>query len=397
MASEFHPAAYLAPSDSAAHPESQGYQPKQLVLLGAGLAHLQVMAQLAAQPLVGARIILIAPNAEHVMANRLPGFVAGDYTLEQCTVPVEPLVRRCGIRWLSRSVKALDAHGQTVSLDDGTTVHYDWLSVNTSPVQNKSLLDQQLPGARQFGLFVRPLEIFCKLWPQVVDLGSQRALRIVVIGAGLTGMELAMAVHSRLPNAAVTLVSGPTPFAGDYSAAVQHRLVASLKSMNVTVLPDDALEIVDGAARLGCGAMLACDVPVIAMGTHAPGWLAASGLSLDASGFLAVDAFQRSTSHPQVFAVGGACARTDQPAARGDVPGADKGGVYALNLYATVSGGELQAYAPVERSLRLLSCGSQSAIASWGGYSAQGRWVWWLKHLLDRRVVQRYRTAASPP
>lgn len=371
--------------------ESQGYLPRQLVLLGAGHAHLQVMTRLASHPLLGARITLIAPHAEQVYASMVPGFVAGHYTVEECTIPMEPLVRRCGIRWLPRSVKALDATSQTLTLDDGSQVHYDWLSINTGPVQNRSQLEISLPGARQFGLFVRPLEVFCKLWPKVVELGDQRALRIAIIGAGAAGAEIAMAIRHRLPNAAVTLLSGNDAVAASYPAEVQRLLLSRLKSMNVTVLQDVALELTNGSVRLGCGAQLACDVPVIATGAQAPTWLSGSGLKLDGRGFIGVDEFQRSISHPQVFAAGDVSTRTDRNVARSGVYATLAGPPLAANLAAAVTGSDLQAHEPPVHTFNLLTCGDRSAIGNWGAYSAQGRWVWWLKNLLDRRWIRRFR------
>jgi NADH dehydrogenase FAD-containing subunit len=48
-------------------------------------------------------------------------------------------------------------------------------------------------------------------------------------------------------------------------------------------------------------------------------------------------------------------------------------------------------YVPQTNALNLLSCGDRYAIASWGRYSAQGRWVWWLKDWIDRAFIRRYR------
>ena len=42
-------------------------------------------------------------------------------------------------------------------------------------------------------------------------------------------------------------------------------------------------------------------------------------------------------------------------------------------------------------ALTLLSCGERQAIAGWGDYAAQGRWVWWLKNWLDKAFVKRHR------
>ena len=90
--------------DSAHAAEARGYQPRQLVLLGGGMANLQVLSALAAKPLPEMRIILVAPFPRTIYPGMLPGFVAGRYTQDECAIPLEPLVRRAGIRWLQRSV-----------------------------------------------------------------------------------------------------------------------------------------------------------------------------------------------------------------------------------------------------------------------------------------------------
>jgi pyridine nucleotide-disulfide oxidoreductase family protein len=374
--------------------ESEGYLPRQLVLLGAGHAHVEVLSRLAAQRLVGARITLVTPHALQIYSGMVPGLVAGHYTLDECVIPVEPLVRRSGIRWLTRSVRGLDAKAQTVQFDDGSSVHYDWLSVNTGPVINRTRMEQVIPGAREHGLFIRPIEAFANMWPQVAGMGAKRALRVAVIGAGAAGIELAMAVRERLPNAAITLLCGDAPVAAGYPSQVQQLLVAALKARRITLIQDSATGLDGSSVQLAGGATLACDVPLIATGAQAAPWLHASGLALDQQGFIAVDAFQRSTSHGNVFAAGDVSSRQDRVLARSGVYAVRAGPALAYNLAATVAGTPAKAHEPPAHSLNLISCGNRFAIASWGSYCAQGRWVWWLKNWIDRRFVARY---ASKP
>jgi pyridine nucleotide-disulfide oxidoreductase family protein len=372
------------------HAEGPGFQPRELVLLGAGHAHVNVLAALAARPLIGVRIILVAPHPRQMYSGMVPGFVAGHYPLEDCVIPLEPLVRRSGVRWLQRSVKALDAKNNTVQLDDGSTLRYDWLSVNTGSVQNREHMDAAIPGARTHGLFVRPIEAFSALWPRVVEMGTERALRIAVIGAGAAGVELAMAIRHRFPQSAVTLVTGDAAVGSNYPATVQLRIQAALKLRHITVLQDTAIGLTAEEVRLGCGAGLACDVALLTTGGQPPTWLADSGLALDAKGFIAVDEYQRSTSHGHVFAVGDVSTRTDRSLARSGVYAVRAGPALARNLTAATTGGTLKAHMPPDSTLNLLSCGDRYAIASWGNFSAEGRWVWWLKNWIDRRFLARY-------
>jgi NADH dehydrogenase FAD-containing subunit len=51
------------------------------------------------------------------------------------------------------------------------------------------------------------------------------------------------------------------------------------------------------------------------------------------------------------------------------------------------------AHMPPKNTLNLLSCGDHHAIATWGNYNAQGRWVWWLKDWIDRGFIKRYSRA----
>ena len=201
---------------------------RQLLLLGAGHAHVHVLAQMAQSPWAGAQVTLIAPYDRQLYSGMMPGFVAGHYALEDCVIPLEPLVRRSGIRWIQRSVRTMDADTRTVTLDDGSVLRYDWLSINTGPVQDRALIEQSIPGAREHALFIRPIEAFGALWPQVVAMAESKPVRIAVVGAGAAGIELAMAVRKRLSQSAVTLLYGDTSLGAGYSEGVQARIKAAL-------------------------------------------------------------------------------------------------------------------------------------------------------------------------
>lgn len=375
-------------------PTGPGYHPHTLVLLGAGHAHVHVLQSLAAQPLVGVQVVLVAPHPRQMYSGMVPGLVAGRYALEDCTIALEPLVKRAGVRWLQCSAKAIDANTQTLELDENTELHYDWLSINTGPVQNRDALERSMPGVRTHGLFVRPIEGFAGLWPQVLAMGRAQALRMAVVGGGAAGIELVLALRQQLPQAALTLVCGDAPPGAHYGERMRQRIATALKRQRVTVLQDFATGFSVGAVQLGCGATLACDVPIIATGAQAPAWLQGSTLALDAQGFVAVDACQRSTSHAHVFAVGDVSTRTDRVLARSGVYAVRAGPALVRNLRAAATGIALVAHQPPANTLNLLSCGDGTALGTWGNWSFQGRWVWWLKDWIDRRFVARYRDPA---
>jgi NADH dehydrogenase FAD-containing subunit len=375
-------------------PTGPGYLPRTLVLLGAGFAHLQALQQLARKPLIGVQVVLVAPHPRQMVAARIPAWVAGRVGLEDCSIALEPLVQRAGVRWVQCGVRGLDAAERLVVLDEGEPLAYDWLSINTGPNHNRDQLEQAMPGVRAHGLFVRPIDRFTTLWPQVVAKADESPLRLAVIGGGGAGIELALAARARLPQSAITLVCGNGPAGANFNPATQRRIATVLRRRGITVLQGGATGFSEGVVQLGCGATLACDVPLIAVGAHAPAWLQGSGLALDAQGFVAVDACLRSTSHPEVLAAGDVSSRADQAVARNGTHALHAGAALVRNLVAIASGQTPTAHRPPPHSLSLLACGNGQAILDWGGFSMQGYGVGWLKRTLDRRLVSRFAATA---
>ena len=355
--------------------EHLGYQPRDMVLVGAGPAHVHLLRHLAKHPLIGATVTLVTPHARHTAAPMTPSWVAGHTPLEDCTVALEPLVRRAGVRWLQRSVKALDAGLRHLLLDDGSTLQCGLLSLDTEPVHNRALTESTMPGARQHALFALPFELFSTLWPKVVDMGRERALRIAVLGDGASAPGLAMAVRHVLPNASVTLVAGLAG-AGHYAPApLRQRLLQALKQRNITVLNDTATALDGQSVMLGCGAALACDVPLVAADAQPAAWIANSGLATHAQGFVAVDTCLRSTSHPHIWSMA-----------------ANSGPVLAANVVAAIAGHPLKPAPALRPGLQTQPCGNRYALGTWGPLTFEGHWVWWLGQWIDRRAIARYRS-----
>ena len=369
---------------------------KHLVLLGGGHAHLHVLKALAAQTMAGAHITLVSPFARQMYSGMVPGLVAGHYGVDEISVALAPLAAAGKVEFLQTSAMAVDANAKTVQLLSGDTLAYDVLSLDTGPVMNRDAI----PGARQHAVFVRPIEHFNQLWAGLLELASTEALDVVVVGGGAAGVELVMALQHRLcklanTGARLSLVTGGTVPLPSHSAVVQLRIKQALKRRQITVFEDTCTEVREGALQLGSGARLACDAPIMALGSSAPTWLAGSGLALDESGFVATGTTLQSTSHPDVFAAGDVASRIDVSRPRSGVYAVRAGPPLEANLRLHLGGGVLLPYVPQARSLNLLACGNRSAIASWGEWSVQGGWVWRWKNKIDRDFVARYGVASA--
>jgi NADH dehydrogenase FAD-containing subunit len=217
-----------------------------------------------------------------------------------------------------------------------------------------------------------------------------------VVGGGAAGVELALAFAHRLGDRGrVALVTGGPPPLTGYNPEVIERAGAQLRRAKVTVLPQMATAIERGWVHLDGGTRVACDAPVLAPGGSAAPWLRESGLACDARGYLLTGPTLQSTSHGEVFAAGDVATREDAPHPKSGVYAVRAGPALAANLRALAAGVAPQPYEPPQRTLNLLSCGRRYAIASWGDWSAQGRWVWWWKDRVDRGFIARNRVPAD--
>ena len=133
------------------------------------------------------------------------------------------------------------------------------------------------------------------------------------------------------------------------------------------------------------------DLVILATGSAAPAWLASAGLAVDGHGFALVHDTLQSTSHPEVFVSGDCATLRDAPHPRSGVYAVRHGESLAANFRNLVAGKPLDPYVPQARALVLLSCGSRYAIAQRGGWTAEGRWVWRWKDLIDRRWLKSLR------
>jgi len=368
---------------------------QHVLLLGGGHAHVHVLQHLAQQPLAGAQVTLVSPFERQMYSGMVPGLVAGHYSAQDCVIPLRPLASAAGVKFIQSSAVRLDTAARLVMLSDGSELGYDLLSLDTGAVIHRDAV----PGAREHALFVRPIEDFVQQLDALWARAAQRRLDIALIGAGAAGVELALALQYRLgrPGSGVnmTLVTGgPAPLAG-YPPAVMSRVRKALARHGVAVMRQGAAAIEAEAVRLVDGTRLPCDAAVLATGAQAPGWLAGSGLALNAQGFIVTTATLQSCSHAEVFAVGDVATRQDTPHAKSGVYAVRAGPPLALNLRQAVAGLHLQPHVAPTRTLNLVSCGDRSAIAAWGEWSAQGRWVWWLKDRIDRQFVERYVGAAA--
>lgn len=358
---------------------------KRLVLIGGGHAHVHVLKSLIDTPLDDVEITLISPYARQVYSGMLPGWVAGHYTINECVIPLPPLVKKAGVVFQQTAADGVDLKRNVVHCTDGSEISFDVLSIDAGPVAN---LDT-IPGAKENAIAIRPIESFIESIAGIrLQVEARRNTHIAFIGAGAGGVELALAMRHKFgARANITLISAENTLPGK----VGEHLLRHLDVRGVRLLRNEAAaRVAPGAVLLESAQVINADIIIVATGTAAAAWPRKAGLAIDERGFIAVNDFLQSTSHANVFATGDCATMINFSRPKSGVYAVRAGPPLAENLRRFIRGESLRPYTPQKRSLYLVSTGDKYAIASWGNMAIEGKWVWNWKNKIDRGFMAKY-------
>lgn len=372
---------------------------KELVLVGGGHTHVQVLRAWALEPpAVDARLTVVLDRPHAVYSGMVPGFVAGVYSTAELTIDVVALAQHAGAHVILAPAVAVDPGLRRLELEGRPSIPYDALSLDVG----STVRGLDLPGARAHALATRPIGRFvAELDRRIAALTSRPGgppPRVVVVGAGAAGVELAFCVQARLAprgrdGPAVAVVDSSHGLLPGYPPSTVRRVRrAAVRRGLDTHLGAAVARVSADSLELAGGGSMPADLVLWATGAAPLPLLGRTGLPLDAQGFLRVEPTLQVEGTPEVFATGD-CATISAS------PWIPKAGVYAVrqgpilvhNLRAFLGGTSLRRYRPQRGFLSLFNLGDGSAIGSKGPLSVEGRWVWRLKDRIDRRFVERFR------
>jgi selenide,water dikinase len=352
---------------------------------------------MALDPPPGTRLELASPDRHTPYSGMLPGFIAGHYSFDDCHIDLDRLCDHAGIGFRRAAAVSIDALSRAVSLDDGTIVPYDVLSIDigsTPPVDG-------VRGAPEHATRVKPVAGFLGAWDALREkaVRTGQSPRIAVVGGGAGGVELALALHFRLARSCpeappcVCVVTDSETILPGHARRVIRIVARVLSERGIPVHARTAAVGVEaGRLHTAGGPVIEADHFIWATGASAPAWITASGVRTDGWGFIAVSSFLQSVSHPEIFAAGDIASMEGHRIPKSGVYAVRQGPPLSENLRRALASEPLIAYRPQRATLALISTGDRYAVASYGSLAFEGTWVWRWKDRIDRRFMRRYHT-----
>lgn len=368
-----------------------------VVLVGGGHAHALLLRHWAMKPMQGVRLTLVNPEPTAPYSGMLPGFVAGHYRLDELDIDLVRLARHAGARLVLDRAVGLDRENRRVLLANRPPIAYDIASIDIGITTDLP----DIPGFAEHALPAKPLHDFARRWEAFVAAQAGQAPRIVMIGGGVAGVELALAMAHRLRNAharpAMTIVEAGPDILPTLGRATREALRRHLRRAEIAVIPHARVAAVgvDGVC-LEDGRHLKADLVVGAAGARPQRWLADTGLALH-EGFVRVGPTLQSLTDPDIFAAGDIAHLDHAPRPKAGVFAVREAPILHHNIRARLADRPLKHYRPQRDFLKLISTGGKGAVADKWNLPLDGAWLWRWKDRIDRRFMRMFTDLPEMP
>lgn len=362
----------------------------KVILAGAGHAHLYLAKRAALFKAKGIELVLIDPEAFDY-SGLATGVLGEDYDSSLDRIDAKRLIEAHGGSFMRDCVARLDRAAQRVQLQSGNALDYDAISFNVGSTVDSEMI----PGAGR-AWTVKPIANLWRLNSHLTQRFSEgKALKVLVIGGGATGIEVAANIDSlarkHRASPTITLISISPRLLNHASDRVSTLIENHLRGRGIRLaLGQNVKSVRDGAAATSGGEEHEFEVLVLATGLMANPLVSRLGLAADEAGGLHVDACLRSVSADNVFGAGDCIVFAKRKLPMLGVHGVRQAPVLMHNLLARVSGGGLRRYRPRKNYLSILNLGNGEALALWGPFYWLGRASFWWKDRIDRKFLAQY-------
>lgn len=362
---------------------------RDLVFVGGGHAHALVLRKWGMNPLPGARLTVINPGPTAPYTGMLPGHIAGHYSRDTLEIDLMRLARFAGARLILSHATAIDRNAKLIHVEGRGPVAYDVASIDIGITARMGI-----EGFSEHAVGAKPLDVYASAWRTFLDAvgGGDKAATVAVIGGGVAGCELAMAMAFALREKGakpeVTVIeAGPT--ISGVGPRARRKLSNAMQGLGITFLPNAKVtQIESGQVILEGHAPVTAALCVGAAGAFPHDWIAQTDLPLE-DGFIVVEPDLRVKGDTDLFAVGDCAHMPFAPRPKAGVFAVRAAPVLYENLRGVLTEGKLRSFRPQKSYLKLISLGGKSAMAEKYGLAPAAPFLWQWKDRIDRAFMDK--------
>ncbi|MGH9946845.1 MAG: NAD(P)/FAD-dependent oxidoreductase [Pyrinomonadaceae bacterium] len=373
---------------------------KKIMIVGGGFGGLWAAKALAKKPV---DVTLIDRKNHHVFQPLLYQVATAVLSPGEIAHPIRRILHYAkNIEVILGEVTDFDTKKQTVRIDDGSEIAFDYLIVAAGARHayfGNDDWEVSAPGLKTLEDAVeirrRVLLAFEFAERNAYLNGNLEPLKFVIVGGGPTGVELAGAIADIARQALakdfkvidtrktrVVLFEGSDRVLGTFAKELSESAKSQLESLGVEVkLNSFVTDISPGKVKVG-DEWIDCNVVLWATGVAASPLGARLGVETDKAGRVLVKSDLSTPGHKNIFVIGDMASlnQTNGEPVPGVSPAAmQMGTLTAKNILADIRGGDRRNFAYLDKGT-MATIGRSKAIADVQGFHFKGfiAWMMWL-------------------
>jgi NADH dehydrogenase FAD-containing subunit len=368
---------------------------KQLVIVGAGHAHLTILKNLPEFINAGHDVTVVSSSSLHYYSGMGPGMLSGIYRPEEIRFDVKKMSQNRGAVFIEDNVVKIHPQKKKIDLQSGQTLPYDLMSVNTGsfvPVEAPDTSDD-------FVIPVKPIENLLSARYKIIEALKRKELRITIVGGGPTGVEVAgnldRLVRNESGKCRITLVAG-TRLLRQFKNGVRNRVRNALIQRQVQVVEGSRMSAIkDKSVTLADGSEIESDIVFMAVGVKPSPLFKDSGLTIGQDGGMLVNQYLQSVSYPEIFGGGDCISFEPQPLAKVGVYAVRQNPILFNNLLGFLKDTALEPFKPQKSVLLAFNLGDGTAVVQWHSVVWSGRLGFALKNYIDQTFMKNFQISGE--
>ncbi|GAA0681043.1 NAD(P)/FAD-dependent oxidoreductase [Natronoarchaeum mannanilyticum] len=234
----------------------------RVLVLGGGYAGVALTRRLEDRLPDDVELLLVDDTGEHLVQHELHRAIRRPAIVDEISIPLSDVTYRADVE--TAAVTGIDADERVVSLADGDRIEYDVCAV----CLGAETADYGLPGVAEHGQPLKRLPDAEAIRADYLDALERPDGRIIVGGAGLSGVQVAGELAALAREELGSVDAGPelllleqkSAVAPGFDAAFQDAIERALRDRGVRVRTDAVVESAsEESVALAGGEELACE------------------------------------------------------------------------------------------------------------------------------------------
>lgn len=368
----------------------------KVLILGCGFAGLEVAKELRKRTRE-LEISMIDRRTRFEYLVSLPEILSGKVSPEEISADLNNYAAKINAEFINEEIVTIDFTAKIVKtgIEEGD-IPYDYLVLSLGAEQTFF----GIPGAEEHSYSVNTLECARSTKETLDTLDYSKKVNVAVIGAGLTGVEVAGELvdyfEAKSASARICLVEmQPLVLPAFSRENLANSVRKNLSGRGVEILTETAVqEVGDDTILFVGGKKRPYDIIIWTAGIKPNSLLQKFDLPKE-KGWLKVDSYLRVAGHEAIFAIGDtAYFESDSGRSGQNVEEAEgQGKVAAENIVRAIKGERLKSYRPkntIQNPRALISLGDDKAVIYFAGKVViVGAYL--LKKFVEHRYMRRFR------